>query len=76
MARIRATKFELTSKKNQPKIAFFHDKNFQDFLDDFPIKKTKGTKPEVITLDKKQSKKMTDIISSKKNNKVFKFHRS
>lgn len=75
MARVRSTKYRYTSSKNQPKVAFFHNNNFDDFTDTFPVKKTSGKKVNVVALNKDQEKSLIEKIGSLLNNKIFRFHK-
>ena len=75
MARIRAVNYRLTGKNNLPKIAFFHNNNFDDFIKSFPIQPRVGNVFELVNLNDDQTKKTNFTIANKLNNKVFRFHR-
>lgn len=75
MARIRAVKYRLSGLNDLPKVAFFHNNNFDDFLRTFPVRPVAGPKFELIPLHKDQTKKADFTIANKLNDKVFRFHR-
>lgn len=74
MARIRVIKYSQSNKKNQPKIAYFHNSNFNKMLKTLESRKTKGTKVKVVALNKNQASDYVKRKGNKKNNRVMRFH--
>lgn len=72
MARIRVVKARQTNKKNQPKITFFHNDNYNKALNKISSKKSKGKSVKLIALNDRQE----DKYIRNKNKKNIRFHDS
>ena len=75
MARIRVIKFKKPSKKEQPKVAYFHTNNFNNAVSYMKPVRTVGTKNNIVVLNNNQFSKYVTTLGNKINNRIFLFHR-
>ena len=76
MARIRVIKFKQSSSKNQPKVAYFHSKNYKKVVDNIDPKKSSKNAVTVVGLNDDQMKYYVKTVGSKLNPRVVKFKKA
>lgn len=73
MARIKVIKFKQSSNKNQPKVAYFHSKNYKKAVDSINPKKSSKKAVTIVGLNDDQMKYYVKTVGSKLNPRVVKF---
>ena len=76
MARIRVIKFKQSYNKNQPKVAYFHSKNYKKVVDSINPKKSSKNAVTIVGLNDDQMKYYIKTVGSKLNPRVVRFKRT
>lgn len=76
MARIRVIKFKQSSSKNQPKVAYFHSKNYKRVVDSINPRKNSRNAVAIVGLNDDQMKYYIKTVGSKLNPRVVKFKKA
>lgn len=76
MARIRVIKFKQSSSKNQPKVAYFHSKNYKKVVDSINPKKSSKNAVTIVGLNDDQMKYYIKTVGSKLNPRVVRFKKT
>lgn len=76
MARIRVIKFSQTSSKNQPKVAYFHSKNYKKAVDSINPRVSSKDAVTIVGVNDEQMKYYIKTVGSKLNPKVFRFKKA
>lgn len=76
MARIRVIKFKQSSSKNQPKVAYFHSKNYKKAVDSINPRKRSKNAVAIVGLNDDQMKYYIKTVGSKLNPRVVRFKRT
>lgn len=70
MARIRVIKFKQSYKKDQPKVAYFHSKNYKRAVDSINPRQSSRNAVTIVGLTDDQMKYYVRTIGSKLNPRV------
>lgn len=76
MARIRVIKFKQSSSKNQPKVAYFHSKNYKKAVDSINPRKSSKNTVTIVGLNDDQMKYYIRTIGNKLNPRVVRFKKN
>lgn len=76
MARIRVIKFKQSYNKNQPKVAYFHSKNYKKVVDSINPRKSSKKAVTIVGLNDDQMKYYIKTVGSKLNPRVVRFKRT
>lgn len=76
MARIRVIKFKQSSSKNQPKVAYFHSKNYKKAVDSINPRKSSKNAVTIVGLTDDQMKYYIKTVGNKLNPRVVRFKKN
>lgn len=76
MARIRVIKFKQSYNKNQPKVAYFHSKNYKKAVDSINPRKSSKNAVTIVGLNDDQMKYYIKTVGNKLNPRVVRFKKN